>query len=236
MGEPLVHPKFNSFIEYCEKNDVKVFLVTNGFLLREEKVEALLNKTVEQVNFSLHSFFDNFPKEDSKNYLEKIFSFTELAFQRRPDLYINYRLWNLNEVEGVATQNLNILQAIEQRFQVKINYNYNVRKIKSKKIINRLYLNFDTKFIWPDLNLPKINDCGTCYGLRTHIGILVDGTVVPCCLDSKGHIPLGNLQKNSLLEILNSERAQKILQGFLKGVLVEDLCSRCHYIKRFQVK
>ena len=100
-------------------------------------------------------------------------------------------------------------------------------------IKNKLYLHFDTEFIWPDLKLPILGQKGTCYGLSSHFGILADGTVVPCCLDKEAAIPLGKIQDTPILEILNSERAKSILKGFQNNKLVENLCQRCQYIERF---
>ena len=75
-----------------------------------------------------------------------------------------------------------------------------------------------------------------CYGLGDHFGILSDGRVIPCCLDREGEITLGNiLEGDNLAEILASDRAEKIRQGFLARCAVEDLCHRCGYARRFKV-
>ncbi len=112
MGDPLVHPKLSEFVEICELKKVKIFLVTNGVLLREDKTELLLNPAFHQVNFSLHSYFDNHPGKDPTTYLENIFKYTERAFEVRPELYINYRLWNLNDVHGSVTDNSEMLRRV----------------------------------------------------------------------------------------------------------------------------
>ena len=109
------------------------------------------------------------------------------------------------------------------------------RSKKSVHIKDRLYLHFDTEFIWPAMDLPILGTAGTCYGLSSHFGILVDGTVVPCCLDKEGSIPLGKIQDQTLIEILQNSRSQALLEGFRKKKLVEDLCQRCQYIERFKV-
>jgi radical SAM protein with 4Fe4S-binding SPASM domain len=70
--------------------------------------------------------------------------------------------------------------------------------------------------------------------MRDQIGILCDGTVVPCCLDHEGDIPLGNILQQPLEEILDSDRANAIYNGFLSGNAAEDLCRRCGYAQRFQ--
>ena len=234
MGDPLTHPHLGELVEICHEFNTKIFLVTNGVLLRDDKIELLLHPAFRQVNFSLHSFFDNFKDRDVGPYLEKIFKFTELAHERRPDLYINYRLWNLQEIRGAGAQNLEMLKRIEKHFKVTINQNIDVTKEKSHRIVNRLYLHYDTEFTWPDLKLPVLGETGRCHGLSSHFGILVDGTVVPCCLDKEGSIPLGNIKDREVTEILQSERSQKILKGFRERRLEEELCKRCNYIERFQ--
>jgi MoaA/NifB/PqqE/SkfB family radical SAM enzyme len=236
MGDPLVHGKLGGFLEISARHSTPVFLVTNGVLLDENKAQLLLHPILRQVNFSLHSFHDNFPAKDPSDYLEMIFRYTEEAFTRRPDLYINYRLWNLKAPNADRDSNEMILKKIEERFGVSIPRDLDVRTKKSHRLLNRLYLHYDTEFTWPDPALPRLGEHGTCYGLRNHIGILADGTVVPCCLDKEGRIPLGRIQDQPLLEILESPRAKQILEGFLKRKLVDPLCQRCGYVTRFQKK
>ena len=234
MGEPLVHPQLSELIKVCEKHHVNIFFVSNGILLKPEHHQLLTHPSFYQVNFSLHSFFDNFPGKDPQIYLKKIFDWTDYALSARPDLYINFRLWNLQDVRGDATENKVMLEKIKEHYSFEFNPSQlNIKKNKSFPIQNRLYLHFDTEFIWPDLNLPVLGTKGTCYGLSSHIGILVDGTVVPCCLDKEGIMDLGNIQEHSLEEILSSTRAMKILKGFKNKQLEESLCQRCQYIERF---
>lgn len=233
MGDPLVHPKLGEFITVCERFQVQIFFVTNGVLLNSVREELLLRPVIRQVNFSLHSFHDNYGDKDPGIYLGKIFKFTERAFIERPELYINYRLWNLEAPVGAGAQNRSMLQRVCEHFDFQFNHHVDVRQNKSVWIKNRLYLHFDTEFAWPSLDLPMLGERGTCYGLSSHFGILADGTVVPCCLDKEGKIPLGNVQDQPILEILNGERAQRILKGFKQNKLVEKLCHRCNYITRF---
>lgn len=233
MGDPLVHPKLKEMIEICTQNQAPVFFVTNAVLLKETQSELLLSSIIRQVNFSLHSFFDNFPNRDPSDYLKRVFQFTEKAFVQRPDLYINYRLWNLDGVHNSSSKNQVMLDRISDYFQFSNDFDIEIKKQKSLKIKNRLYLHFDTEFIWPSLDLPTLGHQGTCYGLKTHFGIHADGTVVPCCLDKEAAIPLGNVAQQSVLEIIDSPRAQSILHGFRNRKLIEELCQKCQYIERF---
>jgi radical SAM protein with 4Fe4S-binding SPASM domain len=233
MGEPLLHPKLEQFLEICARYELPVFFVSNGVLLTEKRASLLLHPTIRQVNFSLHSFYDNFPGKDPTEYLNKIFEFTEDAFARRPDLYINYRLWNLQTPNQNTDLNRDFRDRIESRFGVTIPDEVDVKNTKSRKLLNKLYLHYDTEFTWPSLDLPIIGETGTCYGLKSHFGILADGTVVPCCLDKEGNIPLGNANTESIEAILASPKTKAILHGFQNRKLVNDLCKRCDYVTRF---
>ena len=73
---------------------------------------------------------------------------------------------------------------------------------------------------------------GTCYGLIYHIGILVDGTIIPCCLDSRGDINLGNIYENNLDDILMSERVKNIINNFKNNKKCEELCKHCKFIEK----
>jgi len=233
MGDPLVHPQLAKMVEICDKYEANIFLVTNGVLMRPEKFDLMLHKRFYQINFSLHSFFDNFPGKDPTNYLERIFTFTEKALAMRPELYLNFRLWNLNDPLGSKTPNTEMLRRLCERFEFSAPTHLDVRQKKSINIKQRLYLHFDTEFIWPSIDLPVLGTQGRCYGLSSHFGVLVDGTVVPCCLDKEGAIALGSVHDKPILDILGTRRAQEIIKGFQRKQLVEKLCQRCQYIERF---
>ena len=115
---------------------------------------------------------------------------------------------------------------INNRYSININEN-----IDNYTINNHIFINNFHEFIWPDLNNNYYNEDGTCYGLRDHIGILVDGTIIPCCLDSKGIIKLGNIFENSLDEIIQSSRYQNMLNSFKNNKKCEILCKKCNYLE-----
>ncbi len=236
MGEPLAHPKLEALIEICERESVAVFFVSNGTLLRPRHHEWLTSPVFRQVSFSLHSFFDNYPDTDPSTYLNRIFDFVEYAQTKRPELFINFRLWNLNTVNSTSRENADLLSRVCSYYGIDHPTQIDVKKKKSFKIKGRLFLHFDSEFTWPSLGAEVLGAKGTCYGLKTHIGVLVDATVVPCCLDKEGDIRLGNLKESSLVSILQSEKAVAIRRGFDQGKLIDPLCQRCQYITRFRAK
>jgi radical SAM protein with 4Fe4S-binding SPASM domain len=230
MGEPLAHPKIKEILDVCNKENVKIQLTTNGILLKRYKDLLISSNCLRQINFSLQSYKDNFPHKPLDGYFSPILMFTKDLHESRPEVYINFRLWNLG---AESTDNEDIIRVCEQFYDVEINRKTEVTNIKSKRIWNRVYLHFDSRFEWPDLKLDVISKKGRCHGISGHIGIHADGTVTPCCLDKEADIKLGNAFEDNLESILKSTRTTAMLEGFKRGDLVEDLCQKCDYIQRF---
>ena len=222
-GEPLLHSKLEGIIKLCEKHEMAVNITTNGTLLKKNK-EILLSPSIRQINVSLHSF------SSEPNYIEDILETTSYLLDHTK-IYINYRFWALNNKQ-LTNKNLMLLKKIESYFQVSI---INELKKTGKKTINdHLFIETGDSFEWPTLSSSFYETKGTCYGLRTHFGILVDGTVVPCCLDADGIVALGNLLEESLSDILSKERTLKIIKQFQNHSIKEELCRHCSYRKRFE--
>lgn len=229
MGEPSAHPELENILKVCEEANILVNFTTNGLLIKR-KGELLLNsKAIRQVNFSLQSYKDNFPHKDLNGYLKPIMDFTKLTNEKRPEVYLNYRMWNI----GSEQDNEEVYKIVEDYFQIEINRQVQVEHIKSKRIWNKLYLHFDSRFEWPSLQGEVRSTVGRCHGLKSHIGIHADGTVVPCCLDKEATIDLGNIKTDTLENILQGELASSMKKGFENNKLIHEMCKRCEYITRF---
>lgn len=231
MGEPLAHPEFVEILRICEEYNTQIQITTNGLLLKSLADEIIKTNCIRQINISVQAYMDNFPQKNINQYLDQIFESIDLFFIQKPELYLNLRLWN---IEGEDFHiNEPIFLYVENKLNLKINRNIELGRIKSKKLINKLYLHFDSRFEWPRSDRPFQNKNGRCNGLLDHFAIHADGTVVPCCLDDQKIINLGNLFDQSLNSILESDRAMKIADGFKNNQLIEDLCQKCTYINRF---
>jgi radical SAM protein with 4Fe4S-binding SPASM domain len=241
MGEPLLHPKFLRLLEVVQKTHLKINLTTNGILLKRYSSEILNCPSIEQVNFSLHSYFDNFPSGNLADYLGPILNFSREALTKRPDLYINFRLWNLVTLEQLNSPlslNDKIMAEIFQHFQLPplSKEQLKVGKYKGFKLIERIYLNFDTKFDWPSLKAPSFGESGFCYGGVSQLGIHADGSVVPCCLDKEANIEIGKIPHQAFSEILSSPRLQNLIEGFKQNKVKEELCQKCQFRTRFPLR
>ncbi|MEK6627984.1 MAG: SPASM domain-containing protein [Bdellovibrionota bacterium] len=234
MGEPLAHPQFSEIMDVCDELDLKIFLTTNATLLKKHQEKLLKWRSLEQINFSVHSFFANPAKMSLLDYISPILNFCDQANQLNANYYINLRLWNLEKTDQQNNQNAQVFDILNKYFNVSLNEVIDVKHNKSKKIQEKLYIHFDTEFIWPALNQEIRSSAGSCYGLRKQLAIHANGDVVPCCLDKETVLKLGNINESKLTDIMKSERALKIKSGFERGELVEDLCQRCQYADRFR--
>ena len=228
MGEPLLHPKLGRFLALAGEAGFRVILTTNGTLLARVEPLLLAAPALHKVNLSLHSFEANEGGE-MEAYVNTCGAFAARAAER--GILVNLRLWNGDSAvrSGWNAENARILALLEAQFPPPW------RPSRSgSKLAERVYLDRAEIFDWPDPAAEFRNEKHSCYGLRDQIGVLCDGTVVPCCLDRDGTLDLGNLLTADLGEILASPRAEAILTGFRRGEAVEELCKRCGYANRFQ--
>lgn len=235
MGEPLLSPDLKGFLEISYNNDLKVNLTTNGTLLPKAQNILISSPALRQINISLHSFEANDQVVDLQQYVQGIVDFI-IEARKKSNIICSIRLWNMDneELKGSNKLNTDIITLLEEKLGLDISIREKLQEKPSLKLAKNLYLNMAEKFEWPDMERDIIDEEAFCYGLRDQIGVLVDGTVVPCCLDSEGNIPLGNLFESSLEEILESERAKNLYEGFSKRCAVEALCKRCGYVKRYK--
>lgn len=221
MGEPLCHPELQEFLRLAE--DFKVILTTNGTLLAKQQELLLSAPNLHKVNISLHAFEANDLSVPFAKYLADCFRFGQAAQGKK---LIVYRLWNQG---GQEEKNGEILSQMEAFFPKPW-----ASKRQGTQIGAKIFLEYGEKFDWPDLQAQEDTEALFCYGLRDQLGILWDGTVVPCCLDHEGDIALGNLFTQEMDEILNSPRAKALYDGFTARQAVESLCRRCGYARRFR--
>jgi len=206
-GEPLLHSKFEGILDLCKKYNKKVNITTNGTLLKKQ-IDAILNSTVRQVNISMHSL--------TNDNINDILECSKLLSNN--GIYVVFRFWVYNDKQNI------LIDKISKYFNVVMNDSDNI------KVKDNIYINKDEEFIWPSLDNNEIyRTNGSCLGLKTHIAILSDGTVIPCCLDSGGVINLGNIFKEDLDVILNKDKTKNIINGFNNNKLCEELCQKCGF-------
>jgi len=232
MGEPLLNPEIGSFLEICSKNELKVTITTNGTLLNRVKDVFLNAPALRKVSISLHSFEANEGTVTLEEYIAATMGFVIEAIGR--GIVCELRLWN-KDSEGIQASNklnLDIINMLEQLLHLDYSLKTELELRNNIKLQDYLFIQSADKFEWPNIERDIVDQEVFCYGLRDQFGVLVDGTVVPCCLDSEGNIALGNIFEQPIYEILNSDRARKLYDGFTGRAAVEELCKKCGFAKR----
>ncbi len=223
MGEPLLHPHLTDFFEIAHTLGFRVIITTNGTLL-PEKAEILHNaKSLHKVSISIHSYEANKIAKSLSNYLLPCLTFCR--DNARGGKISVLRLWNEGGEDKLNKEILEIIHSFFDNGKTKeweCAYN-------GYKISDNIYLEYGDRFDWPTLESKICDTRHSCYGLRDQIGVLSDGTVVPCCLDAEGVINLGNLFTTPLTQILEGEKAKSLRDSFRNRKITEELCVKCPY-------
>jgi len=233
MGDPLTLSNLHEYLDLSKEKDFEVTLTTSGYYLKKSSLETLFHPSVRQINISLNSYNKNSLNLSFDEYMSSVLELCTQKLAHYPKPFINLRLWNFDEACSEIDFNADLFKRLEEAFKITLDVDklYKERP-KSIRLASKVLIHFDSYFQWPSMN-SNHDTQGTCYGLKSHIGILADGSVVPCCLDGEGVIHLGNLHKRTLTDVLSSQRATDMRIGFEKGEAVEELCKKCSYKDRF---
>lgn len=229
-GEPLMHPQLKEFLDVAYENALRVNITTNGTLLKSRQELLLSHPAVRQVNISLHSFSEQDDLNEG-NYIKNAVAFSKLANER--GLYVVLRLWNLDKDNHISDESMKVMNYIETEYGLTKPLLDSMGGRKSVKIAPNAFVGWEQEFEWPTLTSKFVSDTGFCYGMRHQIAILVDGTVVPCCLDANGQAPLGNIYKSKFNDIIATKSAKDIRHGFENRMANNELCKHCSFRTKF---
>ncbi len=226
LGEPLLHPQLEELISIGCELGFHVCITTNGTLISKTAAVLDAGRKLHKISISLQAQEVNASIRGDDVYLRECFDFGKEACE---NCIVAFRLWNEG---GADSGNEHILEVMRDYFPEEWTKHFHGYKLRKN-----VYLESAEVFEWPELPEDGEETAGSrhfCYGLRDQIGVLADGTVVPCCLDHEGDIALGNLLTEDLGTILAGQRAQAIYEGFSRREAVEPLCRNCGYASRFQ--
>ncbi len=221
-GEPLLHQDLDVLLSLATKYGFFVNITTNGILLKEKLPLLKSSSCIKHINVSLHC------EQKNPNYFNDVFSSCD---ELKEKITIIYRIWTLkNQKFDETTQK--IIDNLANHYHLDDKKLSTITVEKNIELVPRVFLDKENQFTWPSLE-NEVEENGYCYGLKSHIAILVDGTIVPCCLDGEGEIVLGNILEEDLSTILDGERTRKMIEGFQNRCAIEALCKHCSYKNRF---
>ncbi len=222
QGEPLLHPQINAIMDLARQYECHVQLVTNAVFLNTH-MDMLNHPALRKISFSLQSV--EYQNIDIEDFMNPVLDFIEAASSAGHP-YCELRFWRDDQMDLLRTKQC--LSMLQQRYTFT-----DSGRLRNQKILPGVYVDYSNPFEWPDENRMDSGEHGTCLGGLEQIAVLSDGTLVPCCLDAEGMIPLGNIFTQPLCEILESERYIRMTEGFKNHRIIEDLCRRCTFRSRF---
>ena len=157
----------------------------------------LLDTLPHKIQLSVHSHESNAQGRLS-DYMDEVMRFSTQAAAKGTCMVL--RLWNQG---GMDQENEEVMSLIENKEEGQETGNSEEDKsnVKGREVF--------------------------CKALIKQIGVLADGSLVPCCLDHNGDVVLGNLFHQSLEDILSSPRATALIEGFKHHHASEALCRDC---------
>lgn len=232
-GEPLLHPLFADFLRIASDKGFLLKVTTNGTLLALHKEALAQCEAIRRLNVSLQSLASIIEAEFDANLLAILESVQYIA-QKKEDSALDFlaslRIWTQDNTKNTEK----CLSFVEKFFCLPKNSLNEQLRFKNGAILKpHIALHTAKTFEWPSLSAQNFGSKGFCRALRDHAGILVDGRVIPCCLDGDGIITLGNILEQDWETIINGERSQSLYTSFTNRKIIEPLCLRCGYRQRF---
>jgi radical SAM protein with 4Fe4S-binding SPASM domain len=225
-GEPLLHKDVFKMIDYSKEKGCWVGMHTNATLLNEQVANALLDGCLDQISFS----FDGY---DAETY-QKIRKGAD--FQKVRDQIEQFLVLKKKKKLKRPFTRIEIILLSETKDKIKDFVNY-----WSLKDVDRVSIKPGGDWLGAVDIIPvyKSKNWGPrhCRDILNKCAILVDGTVVPCCRDILGRMPMGNVFKQSLKQIWNNPAyIQLRFELFTNTVKRKSMCYNCNFRHCWSIK
>lgn len=228
-GEPFLHKKIISFLEYAKSRKLLLHITNNGLAITNKHMKSLVDIGLDSLIFS----FQGATKEQyeimrqNHRYDElrgNILKMLELRGKRpKPFIHISSTMTNESEEEinefvnywghlvdsvGIGKTNLSRLTA---------------HQIKSFESVGKL------EFLKKQETIKKYYR--PCTEVYQKLSVDWDGKVTCCCSDSNRYLIVGDANESTLFDIWNHSRELRIFRELLDKNLHRSLtlCSTCYH-------
>jgi radical SAM protein with 4Fe4S-binding SPASM domain len=227
QGEPMMHPLFFSFVEYC--NGIHSTVSTNGHFLSPENSERIVHSGLSHLIVSLDGTDqDSYSKYRVNGDFEKVMtglaSVSEAKRRNRSSMKLEIQFL----VNSFNEHQIPELRLIAGKLKASL-------RLKSMQIINsdkiKLWLPVDRKFRrYEEIDgkyviKSKLPD--SCARLWFNPVITWDGKVIPCCFDKDAEHIMGDFTINSFRDIWNGPRYRVFRRVILSDRNMIKICSNC---------
>jgi MoaA/NifB/PqqE/SkfB family radical SAM enzyme len=228
-GEPLLHPDFIKMLELAKQKNFKTRFTTNGVLLSEPIMQAIIDNNVEAVTFSLDQLknHDDSLGHEVAGQLEKIIKLKEkiVSAKSRTKIYLQSTYHCGREQDIIDVASFAASHRLDRLRLSRLDARFHDFKRPSlndeKKLLRLLEQKFPAGRIGIDflphvafdgwlkiaykLMAPLLHRGGR-FCLRTYEDVYIDadGEVTPCC--GLPWLALGNILTDDLKEIWRGEK------------------------------
>ncbi|MBU0957476.1 MAG: radical SAM protein [Nanoarchaeota archaeon] len=216
FGEPFLDKTIVDKIKWLNQNypDIKIDIYTNVSMLTPKITDKLLELKIHKINFSVNGTEKVYNKIMGLDY-EKTKEHINYFYEQKKKLNKKFPLTNIS---------LMIIKDNEAEIKKFINFWNN----KSDSIM--VYIPSDwagKKKIDYVSEIPFKKKRWPCPALWQFITVDVEGNLIMCCRDYESIIKFGNLLKNNIKEIKNSNKFKDLQQKHLDFNFSTPVCSTC---------
>lgn len=215
MGESLLHPQVDRFVEAASRRGIRSELSVNPSLLTPELSRRLIRAGIARLVISLDGM-----------------SNAVLAAMRGKAANYDTAATNLAALFDVAQERSDPPQIVIQMIDFDRNRSQQKAFLETWGHTGKPFVTAYIKPLdGPDPDSGRRHETTTrflCTYPFTSVTVLWDGSVVPCCRDANGRYPLGNLNENSLEEIWRGPRAEQLREAYRRDEFGHGhLCEEC---------
>jgi radical SAM protein with 4Fe4S-binding SPASM domain len=223
FGESLLHPEFARCIAYASRMDVRTGLSINPIMLKDRIIEELLSSRPYILYISLDG-------HDDQTFLEirGIQATYEISKQRLL-AFLGKKMQNRSKIIIV----LSMIDFELNRSSIELSRSYWESVPGVDYFLAKSFTSWDGSAA--DIN--NLSDKGKnpsadrssvrCAMPWERMTVAWDGSVVPCCFDYNLKYVLGDLRKESLSDIWNGRRINKLRDEFMTNKVMNPLCRNC---------
>ena len=216
MNEPLSNKNIFKIINYAKKlNFDDIYFISNGYLLNEKNSLRILESGLTKIMFSLDAFS---PETYSERRLKN----------KKPANYSKVIKNILNFLDIKKKKNKKF-PLVKVSFIVMKTNKHEVKKFKKfwENKVDAIHIQKFVDYEDKSLVTNHVNEA-RCNMPMFRLSIKSDGNVRPCCLGYGENISLGNIYKETLLNIWNSKFMKNFQQMHLQNRAYENkFCTKC---------
>ncbi|MBN1051164.1 radical SAM protein [Clostridium botulinum] len=230
-GEPLLNKNLGEMIKYAKSQDVaqSVDLTTNGALLDKDRAIEIIESGLDKIRISIESVSDKGYKlvtDTNVKYStikENVTYLYEEKIRRKSNLHIHVKIVDIRLSEEEKQKFMNDFSDIADSIYIYplMGWSYS----ESKDFTLGTGENASE-------SLPKNYGRQVCPEPFYNLAVNFNGLVSVCCVDWSWGTIVGDMKKESLVDIWNGEKLKELRIKHLKGERSKiRACAKCKYMQ-----